>query len=80
MPNIRKRFSGIFGSIEHENILIIKFVKYRKTEFYSLNWNMEGTQLISANFGGPIGELTNHQLFGQTIWLSFFHLKRLHVT
>ncbi len=28
----------------------------RKTEFYSMNWNIENTQLISANFGGPIGK------------------------
>lgn len=32
---------------------------FRKTEFYSLNWAIEtSTQLISANFGGPIGKLS----------------------
>ena len=27
---------------------------YRKTEFYSLNWNIENIFLIPSNFGGPI--------------------------
>lgn len=32
-------------------------LKNRKTELYALNWNIENTQLFSAIFGGPIGNL-----------------------
>lgn len=47
---------------KYKNCIAINFhrfnkiiISYRKTEFYSMNWNIENTQLISANFGGPIG-------------------------
>jgi hypothetical protein len=52
---------------------------FRKTEFYSLNWNIENTQLVSANFGGPIGKINlfKVELLKHVVFDKYFHVENV---